>query len=147
MRFCNLICEGPGLTLLVCFTLAKSDVFCRCHGGTPARARGSSQHVLHSVAAVQTRKRLHRQTVRRHASLCASSSSIIPLPFTSLVPSARHNWEKRSNIHSIHILIDYVFSAQINCVSSWRVRSCRSNSMLYINISATHTSFLQVLED
>lgn len=122
MRFCNLICEGPGLTLLVCFTLAESDGFCRCPG---------------------TQVWAYRKLTARPAK-CQSvipqphpPSSLLCLHHLSPVPD---NWEKRSNIHSIHILIDCVFSAQINCISSWRVRSCRSNSMLYINISVTCTS-------
>lgn len=85
-------------------------------------------------------KKLVTQIDARVSFTCSVSYSIAPVRLTSPVPSVRHNWERHINIHSKHILIDYVFSAQINRISSWRACSCRSNSMLYINISASLTS-------
>lgn len=117
----------PYISLLKCFLPAK------WHTGF-GLADTQRASFSPNVKEVQMRNSLRRQREKSFLYLL-----LLHVRLTSPAPSVRHNWEKHLNIHSIHILIGNVFSAQINCNSSWRVRSCRSNSMLYINISASLT--------
>ena len=117
MRFFSLISFGRALKAhaapLVCFTLAESERFmpARWHTGPGSGYRRHSER-LPSVRAV-------RRTEEDRAS-CTRCVNIPSLLFglTSPVPSVGHNRGKHLNIHSIHILIDCVFSAQINCILS-----------------------------
>lgn len=67
----------------------------------------------------------------------------VPVPVTSPVPSVSHNGAKHLNIHRKAVLIDCVFSAHINRISSWRVLLTQ---LLYINISFSLTPAARCME-
>lgn len=67
----------------------------------------------------------------------------VPVPVTSPVPSVSHNGAKHLNIHRKPVLIDCVFSAHINRISSWRVVLTQ---LLCINFSFSLTAAARRME-